>query len=294
MRKILFGVASIILSAITTDVQGQIIKDYSDAELEVYYNKHLEMDTTQMGTQVQDTKMSLRIGGGHALFAATRNMWVDSLDVYNHEKYLELYFKLNPIGEPVWTPLASFEDEYLFKNMPEGKNTVYQGFGFNRYTYEEDIEPQKWILGDSVRSILGYECRLAECDYRGRHWIAWYAPEIAVSEGPWKLGELPGLILEAYDTKRHYVFTALGMTTDVPGKVGIHIFTTLDISTIPREEYLRFQWRRMNSHEDPAEKLRAAGIIKSKKKQEEPVKMIYQHYDFEETDYPHVMDLEKK
>ena len=185
-------------------------------------------------------------------------------------------------------------DEYLFKNMPEGKNTVYRSFAFDRYTYEEDVEPQEWILGDSVRSILGYECRLAECDYRGRHWIAWYAPEIAVSEGPWKLGGLPGLILEAYDTKRHYVFTALGMTTDVPGKVGIHIFTPLDISTIPRGEYLRFQWRRMNSHEDPAEKLRAAGIIKSKKKQEEPVIMIYQHYDFEETDYPHVMDLEKK
>ena len=285
---------AILLLLLSLSARGQIIKDYSDAELEVYYNKHLEKDTAQMGTQVQDTKMSLRIGGGYALFAATRNMWVDSLDVYNHEKYLELYFKLNPIGEPVWTPLASFEDEYLFKNMPEGKNTVYQGFGFNRYTYEEDIEPQKWILGDSVRSILGYECRLAECDYRGRHWIAWYAPEIAVSEGPWKLGGLPGLILEAYDTKRHYVFTALGMTTDVPGKVGIHIFTPLDISTIPREEYLRFQWRRMNSHEDPAEKLRAAGIIKSKKKQEEPVKTIYQHYDFEETDYPHVMDLEKK
>ncbi|MDD7469038.1 MAG: GLPGLI family protein [Porphyromonas sp.] len=290
-RVLLFA---ILLPLLGISGQGQIIKDYSDAELEVYYNKHLEKDTAQMGTQVQDTKMSLRIGGGYALFAATRNMWVDSLDVYNHEKYLELYFKLNPIGEPVWTPLASFEDEYLFKNMPDGKNTVYQGFGFNRYTYEEDIEPQKWILGDNVRSILGYECRLAECDYRGRHWIAWYAPEIAVSEGPWKLGGLPGLILEAYDTKRQYVFTALGMTTDVPGKVGIHIFTPLDISTIPREEYLRFQWRRMNSHEDPAEKLRAAGIIKSKKKQEEPVKMIYQHYDFEETDYPHVMDLEKK
>ena len=294
MKKTLFGVASIILSAITTGVQGQIIKDYSDAELEVYYNKHLEMDTTQMSTQPQDTQMSLRIGGGHALFAATRNMWVDSLDVYNHEKYLELYFKLNPIGEPVWTPLASFEDEYLFKNMPEGKNTVYQGFGFNKYTYEEDIEPQEWILGDSVRSILGYECRQAECDYRGRHWIAWYAPEIAVSEGPWKLGGLPGLILEAYDSRRHYVFTALGMTTEVPGKVGIHIFTKNDLSEISREKYLHFRWKRMNEHQDPSEKLRTAGIIKSKKKQEESVETVYSHYDFEETDYPHVMDLEKK
>ena len=205
---------------------GQIIKDYSDAELEVYYNKHIEKDTTQMGTQVQDTKMSLRIGGGHALFASTKQMWADSLRTYNFALHETLYYKLNPIGgNQPWRPLGSAEGEYLFKNMPEGKNTVYHNFGFDNYVYAEDIEPQEWILGDSVRSILGYECRLAECDYRGRHWIAWYAPEIAVSEGPWKLGGLPGLILEAYDSRRHYVFTALGMTTEVPGKVGIHIFS---------------------------------------------------------------------
>ena len=90
MKKIFLGVAIIIIPAITTIAQAQIIKDYSDAELKVYYNKHLEMDTTQMGTQLQDTQMSLRIGRGHALFAATRNMWVDSLKVYNNEKYMEL------------------------------------------------------------------------------------------------------------------------------------------------------------------------------------------------------------
>ena len=50
----------------------------------------------------------------------------------------------------------------------------------------------------------------------------------------------------------------------------------------------------MNSREDPSEKLRAAGIIKSKKKQEKPVKQLYWRQDFEETDYPHVMYLKKK
>ena len=291
MKKILFGVASIILSAITTGAQGQIIKDYSDAELEVYYNKREVQDTLNMDTRFEDTKMSLRIGGGHALFASTKTMWADSLEIYNHDLYREIYFKLNPLGSGVWTPMGSYESEYLFKNMPEGKNTVYQGFGFNRYTYEEDIEPQEWILGDSVRSILGYECRLAECDYRGRHWIAWYAPEIAVPEGPWKLGGLPGLILEAYDSRRHYVFTALGMTTEVPGKVGIHIFSKSDLSEISREKYLHFRWKRMNEHQDPSEKLRTAGIIKSKRRQEKSEETIYQYYDFEETDYPHVMNL---
>lgn len=286
---------AILLLLLSLSAQGQIIKDYSDAELEVYYNKHLEIDTTQMGAQAQDTKMSLRIGGGHALFASTKRMWADSLRTYNFALHETLYYKLNPKGgNQPWRPLGSAEGEYLFKNMPEGKNTVYHNFGFDNYVYAEDIEPQEWILGDSVRSILGYECRLAECDYRGRHWIAWYAPEIAVSEGPWKLGGLPGLILEAYDSRRHYVFTALGMTTEVPGKVGIHIFSKSDLSEISREKYLYFRWKRMNEHQDPSEKLRTAGIIKSKKKQEESVETVYSHYDFEETDYPHVMDLEKK
>ena len=291
MKKILFGVASIILSAITTGAQGQIIKDYSDAELEVYYNKREVQDTLNMDTRFEDTKMSLRIGGGHALFASTKTMWADSLEIYNHDLYREIYFKLNPLGSGVWTPMGSYESEYLFKNMPEGKNTVYHNFGFDNYVYAEDIEPQEWILGDSVRSILGYECRLAESDYRGRHWIAWYAPEIAVSEGPWKLGGLPGLILEAYDSRRHYVFTALGMTTEVPGKVGIHIFSKSDLSEISREKYLHFRWKRMNEHQDPSEKLRTAGIIKSKRRQEKSEETIYQYYDFEETDYPHVMNL---
>ena len=84
------------------------------------------------------------------------------------------------------------------------------------------------------------------------------------------------------------------MTTEVPGKVGIHIFTKSDLSEISREKYLYFRWKRMNEHQDPSEKLRTAGIIKSKRRQEKSEETIYQHYDFEETDYPHVMDLEKK
>ena len=67
---------------------AQIIKDYSDAELEVYYNKRDIKDTLNMDTRYQDTKMSLRIGGGHALFASTKTMWADSLEIYNHDLYM--------------------------------------------------------------------------------------------------------------------------------------------------------------------------------------------------------------
>ncbi len=52
---------------------------------------------------------------------------------------------------------------------------------------------------------------VAECDFRGRHWTAWFTDEIALSEGPWKLGGLPGLILKATDSEGHYRFTANGI-----------------------------------------------------------------------------------
>jgi GLPGLI family protein len=35
--------------------------------------------------------------------------------------------------------------------------------------------------------------------FKGRGYTAWYAPSITNMEGPWKLGGLPGMILEAYD-----------------------------------------------------------------------------------------------
>ena len=53
--------------------------------------------------------------------------------------------------------------------------------------------------------------RLATADFRGRRWTAWFATDIPISDGPWKLGGLPGLILEAYDKGHQYTFTAVGL-----------------------------------------------------------------------------------
>ena len=47
---------------------------------------------------------------------------------------------------------------------------------------------------------------MAVSDFRGRRWTAWFAPDISISDGPWKFSGLPGLIMEAYDTENHYRF----------------------------------------------------------------------------------------
>ena len=100
---------------------------------------------------------------------------------------------------------------YIYKNYPEGCMTVTDGLILQDYRYVDSLHTQTWTMGDSTREVLGYTCQQATADFRGRRWTAWFATDIPVSDGPWKLGGLPGLILEAYDEGQQHVFTAVGL-----------------------------------------------------------------------------------
>ena len=77
--------------------------------------------------------------------------------------------------------------------------------------YTEKMSEQIWMIGDSTRTILGYDCVMAEMDYHGRHWTAWFTPEVPLQDGPWKFCGLPGLILAAYADNGKYRFEATGI-----------------------------------------------------------------------------------
>ena len=75
---------------------------------------------------------------------------------------------------------------------------VVDNFAFGTYVYEEPMKKIVWTLvKGGEREILGQHCRRAECDFRGRRWAAWYAPNLPINDGPYKLDGLPGLILAA-------------------------------------------------------------------------------------------------
>ena len=76
------------------------------------------------------------------------------------------------------------------------------------YLYEEELPSIAWRIRDSVKTICGLPCRQAEGDFRGRRYTVFFAEDIPVSYGPWKLHGLPGLILEAYDSEGRIRFVA--------------------------------------------------------------------------------------
>ena len=100
---------------------------------------------------------------------------------------------------------------YVYKNYPTGQMTITDRISLQDYCYVDSLHTQTWTMGDSTREVLGYTCQQATADFRGRRWTAWFAMDIPVSDGPWKLGGLPGLILEAYDEGQQHVFTAVGL-----------------------------------------------------------------------------------
>ncbi|MEG1563970.1 MAG: GLPGLI family protein [Bacteroides sp.] len=104
-------------------------------------------------------------------------------------------------------------NEQTYKRYPIGKVTTLNEIAgdINRLRCEEIEEQPKWTLSEDTLTILSYSCRKAECRFKGRKWTAWFTTEIPSSEGPWKLGGLPGLILKAADSQGHYNFTCTGI-----------------------------------------------------------------------------------
>ncbi len=62
--------------------------------------------------------------------------------------------------------------------------------------YEDTLHPMRWSLSDEIKTIDSFECRKADTWFRGRFYTAWYTVDIPIPNGPWKMGGLPGLIIE--------------------------------------------------------------------------------------------------
>ncbi len=78
------------------------------------------------------------------------------------------------------------------------------------YKYTEPMPSSTGNLRNK-KTIGDYECQRQLASLEAEVMKVWFAPEIPISDGPWKFQGLPGLIVEAYDVQHHYEFSFLGM-----------------------------------------------------------------------------------
>lgn len=146
------------------------------------------------------------------------------------EKYTRCYSPLYERVDSATTELAKEQGRAIFSpQVPlEPVGEVYRDLAGNEFrviqrvpfqktyvvSYTEPADRPEWTMCPDTDTVGSYRCHKARTEYGGRTWTAWYAPEISVDAGPWKLCGLPGLILRAADETESYAFTlrSLGQT----------------------------------------------------------------------------------
>jgi GLPGLI family protein len=95
--------------------------------------------------------------------------------------------------------------------FPNEKKFVSKEVVGNSYLIEEAMPAMSWKISADTANFSGLQCQKATTHFKGRDYTAWFCPDLPYRAGPWKLNGLPGLIVEAYDTKKEVIFKFDGL-----------------------------------------------------------------------------------
>lgn len=115
------------------------------------------------------------------------------------------------------------KNDELISWKPKGNNlnTIFKNYGTNEMFLKDNISMRffvqkdslnifDWEIKDDTKIILGYSCQLAVTTFRGRSYEAWFTA-LLPDAGPWKFGNLPGMILAIKSIDDYVSWEAVGI-----------------------------------------------------------------------------------
>lgn len=253
---------------------GLLEKD--SAMIKVLYNRTMVMDTLNPQNRVSQI-LTLQANRNRSVFYSEAK-WAEKQKMFTDIEYYKS-IALNKVSSAA---ISKLEDNIVYRDYNKSQTTEYQRYDLTDWKYVEDFVVPEWVMTDSICKILDYECIMATAEFRGRTWIAFFAPDIPIPEGPWKLCGLPGIILKAYDQKHHYDYEATAIINHNPGRV-VYFNDNNSITITDRINGLKHRRRCLS--ENLAAKI--ASTYGLNIKNVDKFKPKSYNYDFEETDYPH-------
>lgn len=145
--------------------------------------------------------------------------YVDELNLF--ENYSTFGRNINQslkiASELVKTTINSKKPYTLIKDYKKNILLFNVKYGILRDT----LNKINWHIVPGAKTIVGYKCKMAEASFRGREYIAYFCPEIPISDGPFKFQGLPGLILEIYSKDNFIKYSALEVVFKEIGKLDV-------------------------------------------------------------------------
>lgn len=175
------------------------------------YQTEVNPDTINLvNMQVENTFLDVK--NNQSLFISESKFLRDSLtavlrqqgitEIKKSKKDKSEFPKL-PNGKSIQ---PTFFDYFITKNWEEKSVNFVESVGSKQVYYQEDRK-MNWDISTQVSDFNNYKVQKATMVFGGRTWTAWFAPDIKISDGPYKFLGLPGLILKLEDDKGDYRFT---------------------------------------------------------------------------------------
>lgn len=204
-----------------------------------FYVIHYDCVTKLPANNMIDGKYVLTFS---ATEASCYNGGYSATDTEIFDKQLDLTLR-GAIGDPegmmVYTDLKANTQHY---------KTTYAAYD-QPFIFKEPIPDMKWEILDEQREIGNYSTIAALGQYGGRTYKVWFAPEIIAPFGPYRLGGLPGVILEARSTDGFVNFKFAKLTAIDTSMAKENIHAPRYGNPINEAEFLQFVTRKLEKIE---------------------------------------------
>jgi len=129
--------------------------------------------------------------------------FMNNRDAFSEDEYEE-----NEGKKGVLLSIKPKVNDFIFKNSKEKISYSVSRIGMEPFLIKDSDSIFEWLVSDEYKTILGYKCQKATTNFRGRNYTAFFSTDIPYQNGPWKFGNLPGLILEVYSDDDVFKITA--------------------------------------------------------------------------------------
>jgi GLPGLI family protein len=100
---------------------------------------------------------------------------------------------------------------FVYKDVNKKKVFLGDNIELKYFLISDSLNNFNWKITSTHKTILNYNCTKATLNFRGRSYEAWFTDQIPLRLGPWKFGDLPGLIIKISDVEGKFIYELTGI-----------------------------------------------------------------------------------